>query len=253
MSRRYARLRETFPLLAAFGTEHRFLSPEEAVLATTEERIRSVWPYIVGRARSFCESLNPRERVSFDPEDVAVELWAVLAEKDDKWDHERGTYAVFAKTVCERHLEDVRDTSSVVERPKNSRGRIREYEEAEQKGALSPEQSKTMGDIRRAGGEIKPVDHAAAGSSSPDPASVAERREIERLGREALAEAIPRLTPKESIVLGRLHGLWGKEAATVEQIADEMGWQRDRAMSIRASAYAKLRAHFASVGHPASR
>src|SRR4051812_9532283 len=103
------RIRDKYPLFYAYGDKHTFLDDEAAVKATTEERIRSIWPFFVGRVLGFVESLKPRERVNFDPEDILSSLWIALAEKDDQWTLERGKYITFAGIIMDRELFAIRD------------------------------------------------------------------------------------------------------------------------------------------------
>lgn len=102
-----------YPVFAAFGENPRRLSPEEAA-ASVDDRIASVWHFVVGRVASFVETLKPRERASFDAEDLMIELYIKLREKDPKWASGRGRYITFAGTVVSNELSSLRDKARTV-------------------------------------------------------------------------------------------------------------------------------------------
>src|SRR5690242_14949755 len=69
------RARVRFPVLAAFGDERAaFLDNEQAAAATRDDRIRSVWAFVIRQASAFHKSLQVRERANFDLDDVLLDL-----------------------------------------------------------------------------------------------------------------------------------------------------------------------------------
>lgn len=101
------RLGDEFPMFDAYGDRPAFLSAEEAVVATTAERIRGVWPFLMRRVLDFQAKLKPRERVNFDPEDTLAALYVAIAERDGKWQGQcilnrvfSGRYAMKFRAIC---------------------------------------------------------------------------------------------------------------------------------------------------------
>ena len=91
------------------------------------DSVRLRWPILAafGQHHVFQDALNFRERVNFDPEDAISELWVVLAEKNDKWESERGKYITFAGVIVDRELCAIRERSRTVRSPKDSSYRIK--------------------------------------------------------------------------------------------------------------------------------
>ena len=50
--------RQKYPVIYAYGPKQAFLSTDEAIGATVEDRIRSVWPFLVHRVIQFQAGLN---------------------------------------------------------------------------------------------------------------------------------------------------------------------------------------------------
>lgn len=263
MAKRTNVSRNRYPVLYAYGTRHEFLDVEAAKLATTEDRIRSIWPFIVNRVISFHFTLRPRERVNFDPEDVLIELFVVLSKKDAQWSPERGRYITFAGVIIDRELCAIRDSSRTVESPRNSTVRMREYKEEEKAGTISSRRAGTANDIRRSseGTNSISVDSgtdARGGSANWHPTTQEGPTEI-LIGNEdgdqfraAIKNAIfhSQLTPLEACVVGRTVGLWGNSKRTIKKIAEET--ERDHREVRRAlwTAHQKIRQYLLSVNHP---
>jgi hypothetical protein len=243
-------------LFAAYGDHHDFLTHEEAIAATPEERIRSIWSFIVKLTKQFQSTLKPRDRVNFDAEDTMSELWIALRENDAEWNPERGRYITFAGTVIVRELCAIRDKARTVHSPRNSTCRMREYEEEEAEGTISARRRKTANDIRRTVGEIQQftrerAEHGPEGGGA-GPLERALRSESAGRVSDAVKTAIREcLTADEAAVVGRLAGLWGREAQSVWRVSFETGRDQDEVRKVRARAWRKIRDHLADIGHPA--
>lgn len=243
-------MRYRYPALNAYGSKHKFLSDEEAVAASAEERIRSIWPFLVKRIMSFQATLSPRDRVNFDHDDVLVELWVSLRENDAEWTPERGRYITFAGAIIERELCAIRDRARTVESPRNSSCRMKEYAREEAAGVLTDRRARTAQDIKRTSEGIKAIGNTYADvriDHLEDPDTLAERHEEIEESRGMIRRAIANaLTVEEASVLGRISGLWGQEGATAWRIAFESGRDVMEINRIAARARKKLRDYIAT-------
>lgn len=243
-------LKARHPLLFAYGDEQVFLTTEEAVAATREERIRSVWPFICRRVLEFCKTLKPRERACLDPEDALAEIWIELAQKDGKWEPERGKYITFVGTLVEHRLFALRDEVRTVRSPRNSSCRLKEYQAEQDAGLLSEKRAKTADDIRRSLGEFEPILQNDVDNGG-DPSAEAEAEERKSLARKALIRALrsPGISPYEAALIGKSAGLWGQPAKTIAEISRESGECPDRLKRDRSRAFAKIRDRLRELGY----
>lgn len=255
-----SQINEQYPCFFAFGRKHKFLSAEEAITATFEERIQSIWPFIVRRVLAFHASLKPRDRVNFDPEDVLIELVIVLleSEKSDKgWVPERGRYITFAGRLIGRHLFSIRDKARTVESPRNSSCRLREYEVQEGDGTLTERCRKTRDDIQRTKQCLKPIsprsglDYDRLSLETPPDTAVARESAVK--SHETLADAMAAvLTTQEALILGRTSGIWGREPEEPWLVAFKMNLSAHNVRAVNARALKKLKAHLESANSPPS-
>lgn len=249
-TKRYESLKEQYPMIFAFGEDIEYLSHDEAIAAPVEARIKSVWPFLVRQVLRFSETLRPRDRANYDPEDVLGELWVTLVEKDEKWEPTRGRYLTFAGRVVANELHAIRDRSHTVHSPKNTGCRIKQYEAEADEGGMSERRRKTYADILRVLGEQEAIADDPMSMSAPDTADVVERRERQGIARQAVKLAVDVLTPCESKTLGQAFGLFGQVEIPIEQIAEESGRRLDRVKKTKARAQAKLRERLEELGHP---
>ena len=242
-------LRDRYPLCTVLGRDYVPLDDEAAMAATTEGRIRSVWPFMVRRAAAFQKTLGPRGQANFDLEDTLAELWVAIAERDHKWDRGRGRFITFAGTVVDHALDSIRDRARTVQSPRNSSWRLKEYRVAEEAGTLTPRLAKSQADIRRASGELEEADFGDWRiASGDDPAGLAERREADA----NLAAALSDLDPTEAAVVRYAYGLDGNPALTIDQIAATLGRSPDAVRRAKARALATLRERLQELGHSAA-
>lgn len=253
--RRPGPLKERYPVVFAFGDGPiRFLDDEEARTATVQDRIKSVWPFLVREVLKFSETLKPRSLAAFDVEDVLTELWIVLAEKDEKWNPDRGPYINFAGKVISNELHAIRDRSHTVKAPRNSACRIKEYESEEDEGSLTSRRRKTLGDIRRVMGDHEPVEnHESIATGEDETTATVERREELRLISDAVLKALMGLTAEEADVIGKSFGLWNQKPLPLEEIAQRRGRGIDAIKKAKLRGEAKLRRRLEDLGHPATR
>jgi hypothetical protein len=246
------RIRDRYPIFDAYGGKHEFLGIEEAAETTVEGRIKSIWPFIVSQVRLFSLTLNPRERVNYDPEDVLSEIWLTLAEKDHKWTPDRGKYITFAAVVIDHEFCSIRDKARTIHAPRNSSCRLKKYREEEADGSITGRRAKTAADIRRTGDGTKDLGHErnADRTSGSEPPAILAGAESRAASHDAMKLAIRCLTPFESLVLGRLMGLWGRPAASVWRISWETGRDQEEVRRAKERAVLKIRKHLRAIKHP---
>jgi DNA-directed RNA polymerase specialized sigma subunit len=249
--RRGRALREQYPATFLFGEgKIRPLSHEEAIAATPHERIRSVWPFLVRSVLKFADTLRPRDLANYDPEDVLLELYATLLEKDDKWEPERGKYLTFAGSVVENELHAIRDRSHTVHSPRNSSCRLKQYEQAQAEGKLDKRKERTFASIRRVIGEHESIEGEASLPAAKDTAEVVLRREELKSVNSAVLAGLMMLTIEEADILGRSYGLWGSRELPLDKIAERTRRTLDSVKKIKARAQDKIRARLAESGLP---
>jgi hypothetical protein len=193
------------------------------------------------------ETLQPRERANYDAEDVLMECWLALRDRDHKYDPERGKYITFAGPVIEHHLYAVREKARVVRSPRNSSCRLGGYAQAEAEGRISPRTAKTANDIRRTARDPGGISGDEYVPSSADVQAEVIERELRAIGRDAIIEALDVLTLDECRLIGGVFGLWDGHARTVMEIAAEAGDDADRLYRVKRSAVAKLRAYLGAT------
>jgi RNA polymerase sigma factor (sigma-70 family) len=239
--------------LFLFGKHHRFLDREEAIKATPEERIRSVWPFIANQAMLFERSLHPRERANFDAEDAAQELWIAIAERDHKWNPEKGDYISFVGSIIHNCLYTLRERSRSVQSPRNTSCRLNGYKEAELNGKLSQKQAKTRSDINRTISGIMPINEVSANiPSSVDVDADVSTSEGRQIAIDAVKRAVESLPVVEAAIISKVNGLWGSERLTVPQIAAEMQKTPDQIRRAKNRAYSRIVAFLEETSHPST-
>jgi hypothetical protein len=235
-----------YPVLAAFGDHVQFLSQAEAASASRDERIRSVWPFLTQLVLEFAATLPPRARGNFDPEDILLELYVALCQKDGLYDPGRGHYVNFVGSIATRELLAVRDRMATVRCPKNGLSRARQYAEAEAADRLSEQQRWTHRDLMRAlgahgvGPTAEPADGLAGAAEQP-------RDDEYRRLCEAIRRALFGLSFAEARVLSRAYGLFGRRAETVEEIAAAEGKSRPDVQKVLNLATRKFRRRLESL------
>jgi len=252
------RIREKYPLFYAYGETHKFLDAAESVAATPEERIQSIWPFIVGRVRIFQSTLKVRERVNCDPEDTLSELFLALLEKDHLWSPERGRYITFAGVLVDRLLCALRDRARTVQSPRNSSCRMKEYKIEEESGSISTRRRMTADDIRRtsegihpiSGGEGQSNEAMLTGVTTSEPSSIISDQETSENITEAIIEAIKSLPPFESMVISKLSGLFGNKKQNISKVAFDSCREQSEIRQIKARAIESIRTHLLSIKHP---
>lgn len=239
-----------------FGPNPRMLTFAESIAATPDQRIESVWRFLVRRALLFMETLRGQEVANFDCEDVLMELYIELREKDGKWSPERGRYITYAARLAQRHISGLRDKSRTVQSPRNSSSRLHEYQQEADAGTITEDRMRTFVDIKRSTGSYGTFDGSSLGPATekgvrPQNDPAIELRERERLDNDAITWGLMALTPYESKVLGMSNGLWGQPCLTTAEIAERTGKSKDAVKKARDNAVRKVKERLLAMGHPA--
>ncbi len=234
------------PALFAFGTEAlRRLAPEEEAAAPFEDRLRSVWGYLVRRSRRFVATLSGRERAHLGPDDLVDAIVVALLEKDARWDPGRGRYITFAEQVARNVMVAERERARVVRAPSNARSRLQKYRDLDREGKLSESKRITMHSIEAALGEVECVRPAAGPTTDRDgtPRAVAAEEARDRELRDLTSALRTVESPIHAHILARAWGLHGGEELTPAQIAAGLpgGLDARKVRTIRARAEAALK------------
>jgi hypothetical protein len=242
-----------YPVFVAFGRYHRFLSAEEARNATPEERIQSVWPAITRQVNQFVASLHQRELACFDPDDILLECWIELRQKDAKWVPEKGAYLSFSCKLVHHLFVRIRERARTVESPRNASCKLAESRTDEISGRLSRTRTKGMHDIDRTiSGTIHIGIDIPDEPDERDPPSFWINKEESAVSSEGIRQVIEQLGPRKAMVLGRLFGLWGQPQCSVSELATELGKTTEQIRKLRNSAYRMARSYLESEFHPAA-
>ena len=243
------RLRDQFPMIGALGESHKFLGQEDSATADFATRIKSIWPFVVKKALTFSATLKPREAVHYDTDDVLSEVWLKLAENDNKWTPDRGKYITFAGIIIDHHLEAIRDKANTVHAPRNSKNRIEQYREEDEKGDLNGRKSKTHNDIMRAKSGAAEIDLASPATIDHRMDDSIDRRERCEAASMAVMLAIRKLTPWESAIVARMAGLSGEVEASPKLIAWALSCEVSEVRKTHKRALEKMRSHLVEAGH----
>ncbi len=232
---------QKYPLFRAFCDKGRSL-PDDRDGADVHARIRSIGGFMVRKVTRFYESLKSREKANCDPEDLLIELYIMLVEKDGHWNPERGKYITYAGKLIHRELLAIRDRSRTVQSPRNATSRLKEYQASEMEGKLSDRRRETYGQLSRT------VENARSMPSADllwlvaeDHVEEIEHQDAAERRLQLVARAIKRLGPVESCVIGWASGLWGSGSLTHQEIADKTRLSVEDVREIKAAAHAKIR------------
>lgn len=209
------------PLCLAFGSYHQFFTSDQAAKSTPESRILSIWPYICNKVREFTATLTARELCNFDEEDILLEVWIAIRERDDKWLPERGHYMSFAGPIVRHCLYELREHTRTIKSATNASSRLRKFEEEARDGVLSKAKRRTMESMRRSINGPDDLTNELTAECSPD-AEIIER-EKQRQIVLAVTDIVRQISYEEASVIGPYLGLWGQETKSFAEIACKLG------------------------------
>jgi hypothetical protein len=216
--------RSEHPLCFALGSFHNFLSAEQAATCTPEERIKSVWPYILNTVRGFTRTLTPRELANYDEEDVLIEVWIAIKERDHKWNPQRGKYISFVCPIVHRFLYGLREQTRTVQSGANTSSRMKKFQQEARHGELTKVKRRTMTAMEHSiAGPLQITQEHDSSDTAPAPdlelISIEEQKET----INGVMDALKQVSILEAAVMGAYLGLWGQEPKSFAQIACRLG------------------------------
>lgn len=226
----------------AFGRYHKFLTPEEAKKATPDERIRSIWPLITRKVLLAQKNMTTRELAAYDPEDLVMEVYVALRERDSLWVPEDGEYKSFAAPIIDHALADIRDVARTVHSPASSATRVKQYEDLERRGALSKRKRRTLRAIRATISITKMGDDMRGfpDKASKGPCDDSSEREWKSLVDRAIEIGMAPLDVIEQAVVIYGQGLNGQEPLNDRAIARMLNMTVKAVRARKAAALSKL-------------
>lgn len=232
-----------------FGRYPRRLTHEQMPTATADERIESVWPFLVKLAIGFHLRMKPGDKVNFDIEDVLSELYIKLKRSDDSWSPERGLYITFAASLSRRVMSSIRDRAHTVHSPRNSTCRLKRYKKQQSEGDLKPKKERTLADMVRVVEGARPITDASfcVAADIPEPLL---QDEISEERKEGIAVALRQLDPAECLIVRALSGLWEGEALSVKDLAAKLNYSDPEIRRVYGEATDKMRAYIREIDHP---
>lgn len=195
----------------------------------------------------FQKGLSRSERINFDLEDTLMELWIALAERDDKYNPERGRYITFASSVIRHHLIAIKERAKTVHSPRNAVCRVKQYKQSINAGTISEARSKTYRDILRTNRSREALDcQQHPGGDTPD--DEAAYRDITAIVTEAVSNELRHLKPTEAMAVGASIGLWGAEKQSARGVARRLGIKEERIARLRRDILIKLGEQLKALG-----
>lgn len=229
---RLEQVAEIYPALYPFGTNlDRFLDAESEKTASFEERLRSIWRYLIGKIDRFVATFTRRELAILDVEDCVHSVVEKLIENDHLWDPSRGRYSTFVDAVATSFLVTCHERSKTVMGPSNSHARLKAYRERSVDGTLTPAMRETMSRIEKAIGDYDSLDEASFTTNGHPEFDVAILRNAIRSFDD----------PLEVWVLVRRYGLFDVKKMTFREIAWKLNVSEKIAKKIGKSAKENLK------------
>lgn len=216
----------SYPLLQHYGSLCCRLSRREANEKTFDERFESIGRYVVGRVIRFYSKVLSREgKISYDPEDIFLELWAELKHRNPKYNQDVGSYLTFAQRIISNRLSELLESTHCVEQPSNAGEKFKELQRLASTGEITKDQrARFMALIAAC------VDHAPIPLNHPiqdgsiGPADAAIQNERRNLTDTAIRLCLVTLSVRECVAIGHSLGLWSREKLTMPAADKKYGY-----------------------------
>lgn len=221
-----------YPLLKHYGSLHSHIDREAARLANFDERINSIGRYLVGRTIKFWKTMLSSEgKTTYDPEDIFLELYSELRKRNDKYNHERADYIIFAGRIINNKLIELLERAHGIKLPANAASKFKSLSAEALEGTISESRRARLAALIAAA-----TDHAAMSpfhecdDDGPDGnlekretnAHVKRRKEME----DKIQSTVSALTIRQCTVVRHVFGLWGTEILEPSQIDEQQSWER---------------------------
>ncbi len=134
------------PNLRPFGptmsTLKRLTPAQEAELGP-HERIAAVWPMLIQVCTKHANMLA-QEGISVNAEDLLQEFALMLVERDHRWDHERGKYTTFVRSLWRCLRREFEERRTVVVKPKHAWKRLQKLQKKAETQELKRSEPHTL-------------------------------------------------------------------------------------------------------------
>ena len=211
-------------LCFALGNHHQFFTAVEAATRTPDDRIKSIWPFLCNKARAFAATLSPRELANFDEEDVLVELWVYIRERDHLWVPERGQYVSFAGPLVHNCLYGLRERTRTIKSATNTSSRLRKFEQESEDGEMSDSKRRTMESMRRSVAGPANLTEDIPEHCNPESEMIEQDEQREMVLK--VINIVRHISYEEASIIGPYLGLWGQSQLSFSEIACKLGKTR---------------------------
>ena len=231
----------SFPLLLHYGSLCSRITREQAAIASFDERFNSIGRYVVGQSIRFYSIVLSREgKTAFDPEDIFIELWSELRERNPYYKSELGKYLTFAQRVIANKLSEMLETTHCVQLPANA---AEKYKTLARLTELDSRQAERLSALVAANVDHAPIqagETIESGDARPEQQAIANERRT--LSEAAIIRMLSSLTARECLAVGLRYGLWGRKRTNLTTADEAVGLQRGTLSKSFVSARKKMRA-----------
>lgn len=194
------------------------LTPSQAAAASFEERVNSIGRFLVGQVLASYRRLSPEGRVAYDPDDLILECWIKLKERDSKYQSARGEYVVFARKIIRNCLVEITEKTRCVKLPANSAGMFRSLQGSQAECDVSRLELLTR--TARDHVVLDGVQAEDLDSGEPCPLQIMVNAETAAADREELAKTLSdNLSAVECLALGSYYGAWDNQRRLLRDVA----------------------------------
>lgn len=229
-----------YELIKLFGDLCSPLTRSEAGAADFESRVGSIGRYLVREVQRSYKRLSPEGKITYDPEDLLLECWIKLRERDDKYESGRGDYLVFARRIIHNRLTELTEKTRCVGLPANSAGQFRTLQ-----GAEDQESQNRLSLLVRTARDHVELHQDAMGAKLEwihTPLQNLIDEEEDQEGRDQLAAMlVGELTLLECLALGAYYGLWSNPRKALKDLAREYSFTTQQLRKALASARVKIK------------
>jgi RNA polymerase sigma factor (sigma-70 family) len=205
------------PLLEYFASLCDPLSRQDAQAADFSRRIASIGRFLVREALRFYRQLSPEGKVTFDPEDLLLEMWIELSERDRKYDSSKSSYLCFAQTIIRNRMAELFERSRCVKLQANTAGTFKA-------AAAGIEVAReNLENLLRAARDHEEINGLYVDETELDPLELMIRKEEAEESNEVIGKFLQKLDLHECLALGCNLGMYGEEKTALKFKAAEYG------------------------------
>ena len=229
------------PLMSAMcGPKKHMGKDVDVTKLSRDERVASVGPLIIALSKKFWMNLSGREQANFDLEDIALELWAEIASKDEHYDASRGRYTTFAMDLAWKFLAELRNQMRTVRSPRNADSRLKKMDDNSLTAKAivsSMKEPCTLSDTHDE--EEDESDSVMLDEFMADSKAMVESAVIDGLGD----------MPTHSRIITLAYGLDGNQPLNTAKIGDKIGMPQRDVLSMKREAESVIRSTLLKMVH----